>query len=161
MAHTTLGSEEAKPVKRRSYQQIARCSGSGVEKLLGELEAEIMTLLWAESGTATVRDVLGKITARREHPVAYTTVMTVMARLADKGLLERTLSGNLYEYRVAQSREEFLRHASEKIATELIADFGEVAVAGFVSALERVEPQRLRDLRRHVRQHAAAEDQPR
>lgn len=134
-------------MKRRSYQQLARRVGRGVEKLLGELEAEIMTLLWAENGTVTVRDVLRKLNAQRDHLVAYTTVMTVMSRLAEKGLLERALSGKSYEYRIVQSRDEFLRHASEKIATELIADFGEVAVAGFVSALERVDSRRLDELR--------------
>lgn len=136
-------------MKRRSYQRVARRGGRGVEKLLGELEAEIMTLLWAENGTVTVRDVLGKLNAQQDHPAAYTTVMTVMSRLAEKGLLKRALSGNTYEYRVARSRDEFLRYASEKIATELIADFGEVAVAGFVSALERVDPRRLHELRSH------------
>ena len=137
-------------MKRRSYRQLARRSGQGVEKLLGELEADIMGLLWEDGRPMTVREVLARLNAERERPVAYTTVMTVMARLAEKGILERTLVGQTYEYHVALSREAFLRRASETIARELIEDFGEVAVVSFISALERIDPKRLQELRKYL-----------
>lgn len=137
-------------MKRRSYKRLAGRTGQGVEKLLGELEAEIMGLLWDASRLITVRDVLTRINAERTHPIAYTTVMTVMARLVEKGLLERTLVGNTHEYRVALSRDEFLRRTSEQIATEMIEDFGDVAIASFVSALGRVDPKRLQELRQYL-----------
>jgi predicted transcriptional regulator len=137
-------------MKRRSYRQLTRQRGEGIEKLLGELEAEIMDLLWAEDGVVMVRDVLTKLNRKRERPIAYTTVMTIMARLTEKGLLQRTLVGKTHEYRVAQTREEFLRRASGRIVEDLLADFGEVAIAGFVEALGRVDPRRLQELRRYL-----------
>jgi len=144
-------------MKRRSYRQLARRPGQGIEKLLGELETDIMEVLWAQQGTVTVRDVLVRINAERSPPVAYTTVMTVMARLAEKGLLTRTLIGHTHEYQVVQSRDEFLRRASQQIVAELVADFGDLAIASFVEAIERIDPKRLRRLRTYL----AAEDDER
>ncbi len=137
-------------MQRRSYQRLARRAGQGVEKLLGALEADIMEQLWAEGRPLTVREMLTRLNAGRARPVAYTTVMTVMARLVEKGLLERTLVGQAHEYRAALSREAFLRRVSETIAQEMIEDFGEVAVAGFLTALERLDPERRQELRRYL-----------
>ena len=72
-------------------------SGKGVERLLGELEREIMDVLW-DAGEASVRQVLEQLNARRVRTrhLAYTTVMTVMSRLADKELLSRELVGRAH-----------------------------------------------------------------
>lgn len=142
-------------MKRRGYRQLARRSGEGAEKLLGELEADIMRLVWEEDGAVTVREVLTKLNAARSHPVAYTTVMTVMVRLAEKGLLNRELVGQTYDYRVAQDRDEFLKRTSDRMVEELLTNFGEVAITSFLEVLERVDPERLRKLREYlqVEQH--------
>ncbi|MGH2360405.1 MAG: BlaI/MecI/CopY family transcriptional regulator, partial [bacterium] len=61
---------------------------SGIRKVLGDLEADIMELIWsaASSGSGTtVRAVFETLSRRRR--IAYTTVMTTMARLARKRLL--------------------------------------------------------------------------
>ena len=129
---------------------MTRQPSKGIRKFLGELEAEIMDLRWAEQRPVTVRDVLTELNTRRDQPVAYTTVMTVMAHLAEKGLLARELVGQTYEYHIAQSRDEFLRRASKQIAEEMVADLGEAAIAGFLETIERVDPQRLRELQRYL-----------
>lgn len=118
-----------------------------IHHLLGELEAEIMGVLWRR-GQATVRDVLEELTAHR--PLAYTTVMTVMARLADKGLLRRQRSGKAHRYEVAQTQDELLQGASRRLVRSLIDDFGEVVVAAMVEEIGRVEPARLTRLQRHL-----------
>lgn len=135
---------------RRSYRQIARRHGQGVEKLLGELEADVMALLWQETGPVTVREVLTRLNSQRQSSVAYTTVMTVMGHLVEKGLLSRIPGLHTHRYQVAESRDEFLRRASQKIVDDLVADFGEVAIASFVEAIERVDPERLRALRAYL-----------
>jgi predicted transcriptional regulator len=139
-------------MKRPSYRQFTRRHGQGIDRLLGELEVDIMEVLWREEASApmTVRDVLTRLNAERAAPVAYTTVMTVMARLVEKGLLTRTLVGHTHEYQVVQSRDEFLRRASQQIVQDLVADFGEVAIASFVEAIERVDPARLQQLRAYL-----------
>jgi predicted transcriptional regulator len=76
-------------------------------KLLGELEAEIMEHMW-DIGQARVRHIFRLIDNKR--PIAYTTVMTVMGHLVKKGLLTRTSEGNRYIYKVARTKDEFLRN---------------------------------------------------
>lgn len=62
---------------------------------LGETELEVLDIVW-ELGTASVADVLEII--RKKRKVAYTTVMTVMRKLADKGYLEFKEEGRSYLY---------------------------------------------------------------
>jgi predicted transcriptional regulator len=138
---------------KRPYSMLAHQPGSGLDKLLGGLEREVMEILWAR-GEGSVRSVLEALNAHRapDHQLAYTTVMTVMARLADKGLLRRTLVGKAHEYEVAESRDAFLARASRDIARQMVQDFGEAAIAGFISVLEGVAPERLAKLRKRAQE---------
>ncbi|MFH1744698.1 MAG: BlaI/MecI/CopY family transcriptional regulator [bacterium] len=102
----------------------------------GELEAKIMEIVWGLEN-ASVRDVLNRIKVKAQKKPAYTTIMTVMARLCEKEILGRKFNGDTYIYAPVQNKEQFLSSASKKILNNLINDFGEdVAVAGFIDALE-------------------------
>ncbi len=68
---------------------------------LGELERAIMAVVWAADGPVTGRAVVDELT--RERPVAYTTVLTVMDRLAGKDMLTRQRHGRAYTYQAAKS----------------------------------------------------------
>jgi len=71
---------------------------------LGDLEREVMTQLWDAGEPLTVRrvhELLG-----RERDLAYTTVMTVLDRLAKKGVVTRETAGRAYRYAPVQSRAE-------------------------------------------------------
>ena len=71
---------------------------------LGSLEAKIMDVSWNDQDTLfSVREVLQRL----DDELAYTTVMTVMNRLADKGLLRRRRRGRAWVYRPSMSREAF------------------------------------------------------
>ena len=117
--------------------------------VMGSLELEVMEFMW-QAGEATVRQV-GK-SINRIRPIAYTTVMTVMGHLVDKGLLSRTLEGKRYRYRVAQGKSEFLYQASQRMIRTLVNDFGDLAVAGFLGEISKIEPDRLEQLRRLARE---------
>lgn len=69
---------------------------------LGETEMEILHLVW-EMGEATVKNVQSRILVKRK--VAYTTVMTVMKNLAEKGYLTYRKDGVTYVYRAARKPE--------------------------------------------------------
>src|SRR5215211_5953413 len=73
--------------------------------VLGELQEQLMRVLWRlESGTvAQVRDALPP-----RYRGAYTTVQTVLNRLAERGLLERQRHGNAIVYRPRISEAEYL-----------------------------------------------------
>ena len=141
---------------KRPYRTLAQ-SGEGLDKLLGDLEREIMELMWVR-GEGSVRDILEALNIRRTagHPLAYTTVMTVMAKLAAKRLLRRTRVGRADEYHVAETREAFLIRTSDSIARQLVEDFGDAAISSFVSLLENVAPDRLEQLRRKAQRRGQA-----
>jgi predicted transcriptional regulator len=72
---------------------------------LGELERAVMDVLWDRGTPATVREVAEVL---RDRDLAYTTVMTVLDRLAGKGMVERERAGRAWSYRPAASREAFI-----------------------------------------------------
>lgn len=76
---------------------------------LGDLEAEVMDVMWAAARPMTVRNVLDNVLDARggARPLAYTTVMTVMDRLFHKGWLTRAREGRAYRYAPAFSRSVF------------------------------------------------------
>ena len=118
-------------------------------QLFGDLEADIMEILWQKKH-ASVRQVLNKLLKQRK--VAYTTVMTVMSRLCEKGILKRKLQLNgAYVYRPVQPREDFLAAASEKIIKGLISDYGHLAVAQFIDLLESTDSRNLAKWRRQLK----------
>lgn len=98
-----------------------------LHKLLGDLEVEIMELMW-ERRQATVRDIL--VALRPTRPRAYTTIMTVMLHLAEKGLLQRHQPARkTYVYTIAQTRDEYLSSVAGQMIDGLVADFGDRALA--------------------------------
>lgn len=115
---------------------------------LGELENSIMAVVWKQS-QATVREVHTVLCKKRE--LAYTTVMTVMSRLTEKGILCRKEQGDgSFIYRPCQTKEEFDAKVSRNLAGELLRHFGPVAVAQFVDVLEEFDPKQLALLRERL-----------
>jgi predicted transcriptional regulator len=101
--------------------------------ILGPLETEVMGVVW-EQGEATVREV--HETLRRLRPVAYTTVMTTMGRLAEKGLLRRMEDQPAYRYSPLVSRAEYERSTVKSVVDWLMSHFRDPAVAYFLDKVE-------------------------
>lgn len=116
--------------------------GVGADELegLGPLEGEVMRRVWAASSPMTVRDMLGVLNGHRPRPLAYTTVMTVMGRLAEKGLLRRERVGRGFVYEAA------VGDVAEIAVRRVMREFGDAAVARFVEEA-RAEPALLRRLK--------------
>jgi len=129
---------------RRGRRDARDLQIQGEQKYLGELQAQIMEIAW-QQGAITVRDVLDALGSGRD--LAYTTVMTVMSRLADQELLIRELIGKTYIYHAVGTREQFRAGISGAIVNDLVTDFGDLALTQFVDALERLDPARLARLR--------------
>jgi predicted transcriptional regulator len=116
---------------------------------LHELEELVMEEVWRQR-EATVRDVLTELN-RGPRQRAYTTVMTIMARLDAKGLLSRERRGKTDVYRPVMSREEYADLRAEAEVEALIAEFGDVALAHFAEQVDKLDAKRLRELRRLAR----------
>lgn len=67
-----------------------------------------MELLWCADTAQSVADVHAKLSAERE--LAYTTVMTVLDRLAKKGMVDRELVARAWQYRAHASQAEVIAH---------------------------------------------------
>lgn len=131
---------------------VFRPAEKGLRKVFGDLEADIMELVWRR-GPVTVGDVWQVL--RKERDLAYTTVKTVMGRLADKGYLKRRMKDRAYTYEPTMERDEFLRSVSEEVLEGLFVDFGEPIRAHLVKALKG------RDLREIERLEALIREEKR
>jgi predicted transcriptional regulator len=116
-----------------------------IEKVLGPLEAEVMEAVWKAGRPTSVRDVLQAVNEGRKQALAYTTVMTIMSRLAEKGILNRTQHGRSYLYEAAA------RDAAEIAVKSVVRDFGDSAIAHFVEEA-RADPKILRRLQKLMRE---------
>src|SRR5215471_12445281 len=64
-------------------------------RAFGELEGQVLAALWAADRPLVPAEVLDAVGG----DLAYTTVMTILVRLHDKGLIERHKAGRAYAYR--------------------------------------------------------------
>jgi BlaI family penicillinase repressor len=106
---------------------------------LAPLELECLSVLWP-LGEGTVRDIHRALASIR--PRAYTTVMTIMDRLAQKGIVTRRKEGKAFHYQARLSAEEARLKAVEKIV-EGFFDGSKEALAAHLSSLasQRGEPR--------------------
>jgi len=115
----------------------------GLKKILGELESEIMEVVW-HRGEATVRDVFSILSRKRE--IAYTTVKTVMERLSAKKLLYQLKQSNAFVYTPRLSRESFTRSTIKEILSGLLEDFYEPVTTQFIDSIDEVEEEKIEEL---------------
>ncbi len=115
---------------------------------LGDLEAEIMRVVW-DSTEATVEDVRRALEPTRG--AAYTTVMTVMTRLADKGLLKRHKDGRAYVYRPAASQDAVAGSLLQSVVGRVYGGSTSRAIAHLIESDERVDDDELRRLEELIR----------
>ncbi|MEU1205017.1 BlaI/MecI/CopY family transcriptional regulator [Nocardia sp. NPDC005825] len=73
---------------------------------LGELEKAVMDQLWSADEPQTVRQVHEALAERRE--LAYTTVMTVLQRLAKKNLVVQQRDDRAHRYAPVHTRDELV-----------------------------------------------------
>jgi predicted transcriptional regulator len=116
-----------------------------LERRLGQLELQILNILWGR-GPSTVREVLDELTARPRP--AYTTVLTMMRLMYEKGYLDRRQRGRAHVYQ-ARLRE---RRVKSGLVRDLVAGaFRGSAGALLVRLIEdeelsRAEIERIKDL---------------
>lgn len=119
-------------------------------RLLGSLERQIMKLFWDKAETdkrLSVRQVHKQL-GEQGSPIAYTTVMTVMTRLAQKGLLGRRLVGRGYVYEAKVDPKHAVFQATEDFMHSLEGEFGAVALVHFAESLPKLDPALVRRLRK-------------
>jgi predicted transcriptional regulator len=120
---------------------------------MGELERAVMERLWSEeSGSEsqspfeswlTVREVYDGLASERD--IAYTTVMTVLDRLAKKGLVSQERDGRAYRYRSVASRDAMAAESMRAALDEFATGDRHTALVRFVGEATREERNALRE----------------
>ncbi len=121
-----------------------------VGKELGELESEIMEIVWQSNEPVSVKAVAEML--QKDRKIAYTTVMTIMGRLVDKGLLKRKESSKAYSYQPAYSKDKFLTRISRQIIKNFVSSFGDGAVAHFAQEVEKIAPKKRKELQKMLKE---------
>ena len=127
----------------------------GLRAALFDLEADIMEVVWARSVREfAVADVQRELARHRE--IAYTTVMTTVGRLHEKGLLVRTRDGKRYLYAPAMTREEFTESMTRELLDSLSGIDPRQALALLVDQVADGDAAELDHLETLIRQRKRA-----
>jgi predicted transcriptional regulator len=112
---------------------------------LGELERAVLEQLWSRGPDdwSTVREVHEALAAKRG--IAYTTVMTVLGRLAKKSLVHEQRDERAYLYRAAASRDELTAELMRGALDELGTDDRRTAFVHFVDTASPEDVAALRE----------------
>jgi len=115
------------------------------EDVLGPLAAAIVREV-AERGEASVGDVVAALRRSQQREHAYTTIMTVMSRLYEKGVLARERRGRQYIYRPTGSEPELVDRLSGLAVDQLVDRYGTAALRHFAVRLADLDPNTRRRL---------------
>ncbi|HEU0299722.1 MAG TPA: BlaI/MecI/CopY family transcriptional regulator [Longimicrobium sp.] len=129
---------------RIRIQDTVRLSADGLAKVLGDLEARVMRAVWEIGRPAPARSVHQRVA--REHAVAIHTVITVLNKLVEKGLLRREKQDDLLHYEARVDEAEFRTQASRRVVEGILSFGPEAVTASFVDVLAENDPERLAEL---------------
>jgi predicted transcriptional regulator len=112
----------------RNLHVVFRPNQAGLKKVLGDLEAEVMEVIWAAGAPLLGKDIHARLPG--EPPLAYPTVANTLAALYKKGLLRVVdKQGKACRYAPTVGREAFLRQTLGGVLDTLLADFPDTAAA--------------------------------
>ncbi|MGC5565211.1 BlaI/MecI/CopY family transcriptional regulator [Streptomyces sp. FR-108] len=113
---------------------------------LGELEDSVMTRVWKWNRPVTVREVLEDL--QQERSIAYTTVMTVLDNLHQKGWVRREAEGRAYRYEAVSTRAAYSAALMNDAWTQ--SDNPAAALVAFFGMMSPQQREALRDAVRIV-----------
>lgn len=119
----------------------------GLETFFGELEAKIMKQLWKQQ-PCSILCVKKGLAGERDYN--YNTVMTVLNRLVDKGMVKKKKKGNTTYYKPVQEKEEFLNSAAKAVLSTFFGKKAVFSVAQFTEALDDVSKEDLKKIKKHL-----------
>ncbi|MGG0787133.1 BlaI/MecI/CopY family transcriptional regulator [Peribacillus simplex] len=114
-------------IKNFKYDEV------GLNRFFGPLEANIMEYLW-DKDEQSIKSVQQSL--ELDKPINFNTVMTVMNRLVEKGILEKRSEGRLSLFRPVQSKAEFLEEQSKKLTENLLDEFGGAVISHMLDVMK-------------------------
>jgi len=122
--------------KKKKYRiSHYNIEGEQLESFLGSLETKVIEAVWnSKKKSVTVREIYE--TLRKQTKIAYTTVMSTMNRLYEKGLLDRRIErgkgGLYYVYWPKVGKQNFEKSAVRQVISSLLRNFGEIVTSCFI-----------------------------
>ncbi len=122
-------------------------------------ELEILKILWTRGSPWSVRDVLDVVNGEVDPPRAYTSVMSLLNVMTDKGLLKREAHGRAFLYAAALPREQTLRSMLRETLERVYSGSASLLVAHLLdqSNPSGVELEQIRSLLDEFQSRSAAE----
>ena len=102
-------------------------------KMLGGLEQKIMEVLWSSPVALKPSDIVTALSNTH----AYTTISTVLKRMADKKIVKRKQKGNVFYYQAMSTKKDFACSCLDDLFVRLFEAYG----ADVVSAFKRIAKQ--------------------
>lgn len=116
-------------------------------KRLGDAELEIMLAIWNADGPVTSTYVLEQLVGKRDWKLS--TLMTVLARLVDKGFLKLIKQGRSNFYAPLVDEEEYRRSEGKNVLEKLFDNNLKAMVSSLVGG-KAVTEEELTDLREYL-----------
>ena len=113
--------------------------GPAIEQVLGPLGGAIVRIVLEQQGS-TVASVRAALLASTDRQLAYTTVMTVLGRLHEKGILRRSRVGRGYVYRPAAEEALLVDALSRRAVDDVLGRYGTTALRQFAERLQDLDP---------------------
>lgn len=113
--------------------------GPAIEQVLGPLGGAIVRIV-IEQRESTVASVRAALQASTDRQLAYTTVMTVLGRLYEKGILRRSRVGRGYVYRPAADEALLVDALSRRAVDDVLGRYGTTALRQFAERLQDLDP---------------------
>jgi len=134
---------------KQSKKKSAEIGISGLNSI-SNLEADIMKIVW-DNQKISVREVheimLRKEMEKKEHGfIPYTTVMSTMTTLAEKGLLKQDKSAKTYIYSAVVDREELSKNIIMSVADKLLNSSTASLVSAYLSDKSNIDNESIKKL---------------
>lgn len=103
-------------------------------QVLGPLERRVMEQLW-QHGPQSVAEILERLNSASDRTLAYTTVMTILVRLHEKGYTSRTQTARTYTYEAAMDEATLTATVGRRELSRLIDRHGAASLAKYAADL--------------------------
>jgi BlaI family transcriptional regulator, penicillinase repressor len=140
--------------KKTEFKKKSEEIGINGLNSISNLEADIMKIIW-NKGRVTVRevheDMLRKEIESKEHGfIPYTTVMSTMTTLAEKGLLKQDKTAKTYLYSAAVNKKELSKMIIKSVSEKLLEDSTSGMVSKFLSDSKNISREGIEKLLKEI-----------
>lgn len=119
----------------------------GLQALFGELEAEVMEIIW-NKGPLKGREIFEEMKRKRE--IAYTTVLTVLDRLSKKGFIKKSKGFRSTLFIPSISKEDFQKLVTRQLVRSAMNISDDLAISAFLDIFSKMEKEELEKLSRFI-----------